>query len=331
MSHQNPDAFNGADDELHGLFDRATAHITPRPDLAASVQQRLAHGESIRAAGVHRSPPIAATLSACLVVALLAGVFLWFRPAGMRPGAAGAPTPTLGPASAPTSVPFGVTSIDLSVNPTSIAGTSCGSSASFTYTAIFHTPAHSAGGTIQFAYTLNNGRSQSTRSVAVGAGTTSTSYTFVSSGTLAADHTYPGTAIVMVTSPNTVVSPSVTPGGACVESRSFQVASVAMTVNPTSIAGTHCGTLLTVNYTALFHLLPNGPGGTIQFEYTLNNGRNSSLASITVAPGQTTARYTFRWTGNLPVDHTYPEPGGVIVHSPNAINSSLLGPSGTCN
>ncbi|HEX8037155.1 MAG TPA: hypothetical protein VF510_25095 [Ktedonobacterales bacterium] len=334
MSHQNPDAFNELDDELHGLFAQATAHIAPRHDLAASVQQRLAQGESIRAAGVHRSPPIAATLSAFVVVALLAGVFLWFGPAGMRSGATGAPTRTLSPAPTSTAVPLSVTSVDLSVNPTSIAGTTCGSRASFTYTAVFHTPAHSAGGTIQFAYTLNNGRSQTTGAVAVGAGATSTSYTFGSSDTLSADHTYPGTAVVMVTAPNHIISPSVQPSGACVQpgaSGPFQVTSVAMTVTPTSITGTKCGTFLTVTYTALLHLAPNGPGGTIHFAYTVNNGRSSNPASITVAPGQTTASYAFRWSGTLPADHTYPEPGGVMVQSPNAVTSSLLGPSGTCS
>ena len=74
-----------------------------------------------------------------------------------------------------------------------------------------------------------------------------------------------------------------------------------------------------------------GAGGTIQFEYTVNNGRGTNIASITVAPGQTTASYSFLWSGNLPTDHTYPEAGGVIVHSPNEISSSLLGPSGRCS
>jgi len=231
----------------------------------------------------------------------------------------------------PTPVPFTVTSVDLSVNPTSIAGKTCGSLASFTYTAIFHIPAHTAGGTIQFAYTLNNGRSQTTGTVTAGADETSKTFTFVSSGTLYPDHTYPGTAIVMVTSPNNVISPSVKPSGACVEPGTFQVTTVSMTVNPTSIAGKSCGAFLTVTYTAMFHLAPNGPGGTIQFEYTVNNGRSSNMASITVAPGQTTASSSFLWSGNLPADHTYPEPGGVIVHSPNEISSSLLGPSGTCS
>jgi hypothetical protein len=134
----------------------------------------------------------------------------------------------------------------------------------------------------------------------------------------------------MVTSPNTISSPPVNLSGACVVPGPFQVTSASMTVNPSSIAGTNCGTFLSVTYTALFHLAPNGPGGTIQFEYTVNNGRGSNPASIKVAPGQTTASYSFHWSGNLPADHTYPEQGGVIVQSPNAINSPLLGPSGTC-
>ena len=231
----------------------------------------------------------------------------------------------------PTPVPFSVSSVDLSVSPMSIAGTTCGSQASFTYTATFHIPANTAGGTIQFAYTLDNGHSQTNASVSVGAGETSKSFTFNSSGTLLADHTYPGTAIVMVTSPNSVQSPSVKPSGSCAAPGAFQVTSVSMAVNPSSIAGTSCGTYLTVTYTATFHLAPNGPGGTIQLEYTVNNGRGSDMASVAVAPGQTTADYSFQWSGNLPPDHTYPELGGVIVHSPNSLISPTLAPSGKCS
>jgi hypothetical protein len=275
-------------------------------------------------------------LVAILVVGLLVGSFvLLLASRHNAPGTANQPVTTTTPTTPasptpPNAVPFTVTGVDLSVTPNSIADKTCGSLVNFTYTAIFHLPAHTAGGTIQFAYTLNNGRSQTTGSLKAGAGETSKTFTFVSSGTLPTDHTYPGTAIVMVTSPNTISSPPVEPGGACVVPGPFQVTSVSMTVNPDSIAGTSCGTFLTVTYTALFHLAPNGPGGTIQFEYTVNNGRGSNPASIKVAPGQTTASYSFQWSGNLPPDHTYPEQGGVIVQSPNAINSPLLGPSGTC-
>lgn len=125
-----------------------------------------------------------------------------------------APTQTQAPPTA-TDAPFNVTSVDLSVTPTSIAGVSCGAPVTFTYIATFHIPAHTAGGVIQFAYTLNNGRSQTSATVTVGADQTSKTFTFESAGSLPADHTYPGPAMVMVTSPNTLISPSAQPSGTC--------------------------------------------------------------------------------------------------------------------
>lgn len=266
--------------------------------------------------------------------AIMAACLMGFAVAACGPSGTGGAAPTPTPTSTPTSVPFTVTSVELSVTPASIAGTTCGSSNTFTYVAVFHTPAHTAGGTIQFSYTLNNGRSQIDGTVATAPGATSTAYTFASSGLLPADHTYPGVALVMVTSPNTVISLPAQPSGACtvsVPSGPFQVTSVSMAVSPSSIAGMSCGTAVTVRYTAMFQLAPNGPGGTIHFQYTVNNGRGSAPATITVAPGQTTASYAFLWSGTLPADHTYPEPGGVMVQSPNQVQSPLLGPSGTCS
>lgn len=330
MSHQNPDGFDQLDDELRGLFSRAAAHIDPPRDLAESVQQRLAQGGwSTQAGGAHRSPAIAATLSAFVVVALLVGVFYAFGRGGLRPGGSGGTGGSPGTGSAPAAL--SVSSVDLAVSPTSIAGAACGSSATFTYTATFHIPAHSAGGVIQYAYTLNNGRSQTAGSVQVPAGATSATATFSSSGALPADHTYPGVAMVMVTSPNHVTSPGVTPSGACVATSAFRVQSVTVQVSPASLAGHACGSSLTETYTATFHLAANGPGGTISFQYTTNNGRGSTPASVTVAPGQTSASYAFTWSGALPADHTAPGAGGVIVSSPNAITSALVGPSGACS
>lgn len=103
-----------------------------------------------------------------------------------------------------------------------------------------------------------------------------------------------------------------------------------MSVAPASIAGMACGTNLTVTYTAMFHIAPNSAGGVVQFNYTVNNGRGQSNATLTFAPGETMKAYTFTWSGALPVDHTYPEPGGIQVTSPNAITSALVGPTGSC-
>jgi hypothetical protein len=229
-----------------------------------------------------------------------------------------------------TPVPFKVTGVDLTVNPNSIAGKVCGSPASFTYTATFHIPDHSTGGYIKFQYTLNNGRSTTNAIVVVSPGEPAKTYTFSSSGTLYPDHTYPGIAEVLVNSPNTVNSPQIKPAGTCAIG-AFDVTSIAMAVNPTSIAGKSCGTAIVVTYTATFHISANNPGGTIQFLYTVNNGRSSPGASVSVSPGQTTATYSFTWSGNLPADHTYPGLGGVITSSPNAVNSPMVQPTGTCS
>lgn len=113
--------------------------------------------------------------------------------------------------------------------------------------------------------------------------------------------------------------------------RTFQVLSIEVGVHPASIAGIACGSQITVTYTATFYVPEGTAGGTIQFLYTWNNGRASPGASITVAPGATTAIYSFTWSGELPTDHTYPGMGGVITSSPNAVTSLMVKPAGMCS
>src|SRR5579864_4078807 len=105
----------------------------------------------------------------------------------------------------------------------------------------------------------------------------------------------PSTATPQSTSP--AVQPSASPGP-------FKVTSVDMSVSPASIAGMSCGTNVTVTYTATFHVTPGSSGGTVQFNYTVNNGRGQSNASINFAAGQMTRTFNFTWSGTLPIDHT---------------------------
>ncbi len=153
-----------------------------------------------------------------VLVALFAVVLALFH------GIPGFNSPAGSPSTHPTVIPtqstgntgaFKVTSADLTVSPASIAGKSCGSSITFTYTVTFHLPQGNKGGTIQFMYTLDNGRSSTPAHVNVAPGQTMQQYTITSSGTLTPDHTYPGVAEVIVNSPNTVNSPQVKPMGAC--------------------------------------------------------------------------------------------------------------------
>ncbi len=110
----------------------------------------------------------------------------------------------------------------------------------------------------------------------------------------------------------------------------FSVVSVTVAVSPTSIAGMTCGSAVTVTYTATFVVTSNSPGGTVKFDYTINNGHSNTTANLTFAAGQTTKTYQFSWSGNLPADHTYPSVGEIITSSPNQITSNGIQPSGQC-
>src|SRR5260370_355936 len=285
----------------------------------------------------HRSHPRRTSLmqrlgilaAAVFLVALVGSLALGFTAFQQTHGGTASPHPTA--TLAPARVPLRVTSVTMSVTPGSIAGLSCGTNLTVTYTATFHVRPNSVGGTVQFDYTVNNGRGQTPASIHFNPGETTKSYTFTWSGALPLDHTYPQAGGVQVTSPNQLTSSLVAATGQCRSLAAFQVTKVDMTVSPTSIQGLSCGTSIVVTYTATIHVAANSPGGTVQFSYTVNNGRGQTPASITFSPGQTVRTYTFTWSGALPADHTYPGPGGIQVTSPNQLTSPLVAPTGMCS
>src|SRR5712692_2882432 len=276
----------------------------PQIQYGARVMGSLRGSHPRRASLMQRFGLVAA---AVFLVALVGSMALVFYAIRNNNGGAGSPNPTSTLSTA--RVPLKVTSVTMSVTPGSIAGVSCGTNLTVTYTALFHVRPNSAGGTVQFEYTVDNGRGQTPASIHFNPGETTKSYTFTWSGALPIDHTYPGPGGVQVTSPNQLTSPLVEPAGQCTPAK-FQVTKIDMTVSPTSIQGLSCGTSIVVTYTATIHVAANSSGGTVQFTYTVNNGRGQTPASITFSPGQTIRTYTFTWSGALPADHTYPGPGG---------------------
>lgn len=121
--------------------------------------------------------------------------------------------------------------------------------------------------------------------------------------------------------PGTTTPPAASP---------FKVTSIDLAVHPTTVAGVACGTMITVTYTATFHIASQSPGGIIQFMYTATNGRGSANASVAVAAGNTTATYSYSVTGKLAADHTFPGIGEVIATSPNSATSPQVAPQGAC-
>ena len=110
----------------------------------------------------------------------------------------------------------------------------------------------------------------------------------------------------------------------------FRVTSIDMSVTPSTTSLWTCGSFIQVVYNAVFHVVSGPNGGTIVFSYTINNGRSQTMAKLTILPGQRLSNFTFTWQGSLPRDHTYPEPGGVLVSSPNTLESRLVAPAGQC-
>lgn len=110
---------------------------------------------------------------------------------------------------------FTVTSIDMSVTPSTTSLWKCGSSIQVVYNAVFHVVSGSNGGTIVFSYTLNNGRSQTPEKLTILPGQRLSNFTFTWQGSLPADHTYPGLGGVLVTSPNAIRSQTIAPTGTC--------------------------------------------------------------------------------------------------------------------
>ena len=135
------------------------------------------------------------------------------------PASTPTPTPTATPGKTPTptptSVPFQVTTIDMAVSPLTIAGMSCGTQLTITYTATFNVLAKGPGGAVQFTYTTDGGKTHMTGVVQFGPGQTSKQFPFTSSGTLAQNGAFPGAGQVTTTSPNTLSSQAITPMGMC--------------------------------------------------------------------------------------------------------------------
>ena len=110
----------------------------------------------------------------------------------------------------------------------------------------------------------------------------------------------------------------------------FKVTSITMSVTPGTTSTWTCGSYIQVVYNAVFHVVSGPKGGTIVFSYTINNGRSQTMEKLTILPGQRLSNFTFTWQGSLPRDHTYPEPGGVLVTSPNTLLSQMVSPAGKC-
>ena len=111
--------------------------------------------------------------------------------------------------------PFRVTSIAMSVTPTTTSIWKCGSFIQVVYNAVFHVVSGPNGGTIAFSFTVNNGHSQTFEKLTILPGQHQSNFVFTAQGSLPSDHTFPALGGVLVTSPNSLLSQRVVPAGRC--------------------------------------------------------------------------------------------------------------------
>jgi hypothetical protein len=111
--------------------------------------------------------------------------------------------------------PFSVTSVEMTILPADLSTWTCGSTIQVIYNAVFHVNSGPTGGTITFSYTSDNGMSQTDAVLTIIPGQNTSNYTWTWEGTLPADHTAPGAGAVMVTSPNSIASPMLSPTQGC--------------------------------------------------------------------------------------------------------------------
>ncbi len=117
--------------------------------------------------------------------------------------------------------------------------------------------------------------------------------------------------------------------GVTTNASTFRVTSIDMSVTPGTLSLWTCGSSIQVVYNAVFHIVSAQTKGLV-LSYTINNGRSQTMEKLTILPGQRLSNFTFTWQGSLPGDHTYPEPGGVLVTSPNSLQSQMVVPAGKC-
>lgn len=139
-----------------------------------------------------------------------------------------------------------------------------------------------------------------------------------------------GSAIRSQVASAATASPSQAHSASSTNAAPFTVTSIDMSVTPSTTSLWKCGSYIQVTYNAVFHVVSGSNGGTIVFSYTLNNGRSQTPEKLTILPGQRLSNFTFTWQGSLPADHTYPGLGGVLVTSPNSIQSQMVAPAGAC-
>jgi hypothetical protein len=101
-----------------------------------------------------------------------------------------------------------------------------------------------------------------------------------------------------------------------------------MSVNPASVSGVACGSIINITYIATVAIAPDSNAGTVTLVW--NAVFQHPAASITFAPTQTLGTITLTLPEKAAHYGGFPRPVSIASTSPNAFSSAPIVPSGQC-
>ncbi|MGH2494838.1 MAG: hypothetical protein ACRDIV_09045 [Ktedonobacteraceae bacterium] len=246
--------------------------------------------------------------------------------ASSTPPAAVSPTGSLTPNL--TSTPLQLTGVSISMNPSNFGTIACGTSLNIVFSAQI-TAASGGNGAVAYTWNIDNTSIPGNVTFSTGQTVQTVTYTL---NNVAMQLTSTSTVSASINAGSTgsaSVSANVVPTGVCRLPGPFQVVSINMSVNPSTVDAVACGAFVNITYSATVIIAPDSNAGTVSLVWSTNPGHAS--VSIVFAPLQTVGTVTVT-LDEVSSHHTsFPRPVSISSTSPNVVNGGPVRPAGQCH
>lgn len=242
-------------------------------------------------------------------------------------------TPTVTATAKPTVATTGpshVAGVVVSVNPGSFSNIACGSTATFTFTALINLSGNT-GGTVNYTWSTA-GSARNTGSVTFSAGQSSKSVTYTVTSAISPSSAS-AVSTVLSTSLNgtTFASSAVTPSGTCVYTGPLRVTGISMYVSPGSVSGYPCNVNEHMTYTATITIAPDSNGGTVTVRWNFAVPVTVSISFPSYTTGVITRTISNSLVGKLsPGGRGFPAAVSMTSLAPDVVTSGAVRPAGSC-
>jgi hypothetical protein len=224
--------------------------------------------------------------------------------------------------------PLQITGVSISINPLSFTTIPCGMTLNIVFNAQITVAPGSVGGQVPYSWTINHASITGHATFSPGQAIQTVQYS-LNNFVVQLNSVSAISGSISAGSPgNTLASNTVAPTGVCHLPGPFQVVSITMSVNPSSVSGVACGTTINITYTATVNIAADSNAGTVSLVW--NAVFEHPGASITFAPMQTVGTVSLTISEKAARYINFPRPVSIASTSPNALSSAPVVPSGQC-